>query len=269
MTPTKKRYRLHQNHVQSAKLRYQQKNTSYKTALFAILRHIISILRSNCKSDQRYLFGMNSLHVLCAIVLGLFPATFGYYGDGTWYNLGLTACGQSYSNSDYVCAIASSRFTSPNPNNDPLCNRKIRIQDPSSGKTVDVKCVDKCEGCQYTDIDMSPAAFKKLRSLDVGRFKVNWWWIWYIVSRSWNMYVYYWKFSILPCFSDNNILVCIFTIWFHFCERIEIFHLTRTNDKTLQLHKCAVKKSSLPDHFVPKLYSNTLILIFITYYTFH
>lgn len=42
-----------------------------------------------------------------------------YSGDGTFYELGLTACGQTYSDSDYVAAISYLLFDqdgTPNPN---------------------------------------------------------------------------------------------------------------------------------------------------------
>nr|ATU82779.1 secreted Papain inhibitor-like protein [Pristhesancus plagipennis] len=98
----------------------------------------------------------------------------GNYGDLTWYELGLTACGRYYTDNDLVAALAFGHFTTPNPNLDPICGRQIRIVDPSSQRSVVVRVEDKCAGCSMNDVDVSPAAFKALRSLDVGRFKVNW-----------------------------------------------------------------------------------------------
>lgn len=98
-------------------------------------------------------------------------------GDATWYNLGMTACGQVFSDNDYVAAIAFSYWTTPNPNNDPMCQRRARVIDPSNGRSVDVAIKDKCASCGRDDIDLSPAAFQQLRNLDVGRFNINWNWI--------------------------------------------------------------------------------------------
>lgn len=95
-------------------------------------------------------------------------------GDLTYYDLGLTACGQVYTNDDMVAAIAFSYFTSPNPNFDPICGKQVKITDPATFKSVIVTIRDKCEGCKTNDIDVSPSAFEKLKPKSVGRFKVIW-----------------------------------------------------------------------------------------------
>lgn len=95
-------------------------------------------------------------------------------GDGTFYDLGLTACGQTFTNDDLVAAVSFSRFTAPNPNNDPMCQKKAKITEPTSGKSVIVSIKDKCAGCKENDIDMSKGAFQKISSLDKGRITVNW-----------------------------------------------------------------------------------------------
>lgn len=86
----------------------------------------------------------------------------------------MTACGQVFNDNDYVAAIAFSYWTTPNPNNDPMCQKRARVTDPSTGKSVTVSIKDKCGGCQRGDIDLSPVAFQQLRDKSVGRFHVNW-----------------------------------------------------------------------------------------------
>lgn len=89
--------------------------------------------------------------------------------------MGLTACGQTYSDSDLVAALGFQYFTAPNPNNDPMCGRRVRVTDPASGKSVEVTIRDKCQSCTGNDnIDLSPAAFRKLRDTSVGRFRGQW-----------------------------------------------------------------------------------------------
>lgn len=95
-------------------------------------------------------------------------------GDATYYDLGMTACGQVYSDNDLVAAIGKNYWTTGNPNNDPVCQKRARVTDPQIGKSVTVQIKDKCMGCKSGDIDLSRAAFKQLRDLSVGRFKVNW-----------------------------------------------------------------------------------------------
>lgn len=95
-------------------------------------------------------------------------------GDATYYNLGLTACGEVFHNSDYVAAIAFSYWTTPNPNKDPMCYKRARVTDPTNGKSIVVAIKDKCSGCKLGDIDLSPTAFEQFRNKDVGRFTVSW-----------------------------------------------------------------------------------------------
>lgn len=95
-------------------------------------------------------------------------------GDLTYYKLGLTACGQVYTDSDMVAALAFSHFTTPNPNLDPICGKRVKIVDPTTSKSVIVSIVDKCLACKVNDIDVSPAAFKMIKPLTVGRTKVVW-----------------------------------------------------------------------------------------------
>lgn len=95
-------------------------------------------------------------------------------GDLTYFSLGLTACGQVYTDDDMVAAIAFSYFTSPNPNVDPMCGKRVKIIDPTTLKYVIVTITDKCEGCKTNDIDVSPSAFEKLKPKIVGRSKVVW-----------------------------------------------------------------------------------------------
>lgn len=73
-----------------------------------------------------------------------------------------------------VAAIGFNYFTSPNPNNDSMCGRNVRVTDPSTGRSVTVAIQDKCASCSPNDIDLSAAAFKQLRDLSVGRFRVDW-----------------------------------------------------------------------------------------------
>lgn len=55
-----------------------------------------------------------------------------------------------------------------------MCQKKVKVTDPKSGKSAVVAIKDKCGGCKRGDIDLSPVAFEQLRKKDVGRFKVKW-----------------------------------------------------------------------------------------------
>jgi expansin (peptidoglycan-binding protein) len=46
------------------------------------------------------------------------------------------------------------------------------------GKTVEVGVYDRCEGCKFGDIDLSPNAFSKIANFDQGRVDgMQWEWI--------------------------------------------------------------------------------------------
>ena len=99
----------------------------------------------------------------------------GAFGSGrfTYYTPGLGACGQTHSEADLVVALNAAEFdpSTPNgnPNNNPLCGRKIRAH--YNGKSVDVTLVDRCPGCGSGDLDLSPTAFSKSFSSVPGCWK--------------------------------------------------------------------------------------------------
>ncbi|EIW81913.1 plant expansin [Coniophora puteana RWD-64-598 SS2] len=102
-------------------------------------------------------------------------------GDATYYTPGLGACGQTSTSDDLIVAVSHSLYdTYPgykgtNPNNNPVCGRKINAH--WGGKSVTVKVVDRCTGCAVTDLDFSPAAFKHLSPLSAGRLHgMTWTW---------------------------------------------------------------------------------------------
>ncbi|CAG8459971.1 5842_t:CDS:1 [Dentiscutata heterogama] len=96
-------------------------------------------------------------------------------GDFTFYDVGLGACGETNSDSDFICALSREQFgSSPggNSNKNPNCDRMIKASFGS--KTVTVKVVDLCEGCSADDLDLSPAAFDELSPASAGRIKGTW-----------------------------------------------------------------------------------------------
>ncbi|KAJ5057756.1 RlpA-like double-psi beta-barrel-protein domain-containing protein-containing protein [Bipolaris maydis] len=108
-----------------------------------------------------------------------------FEGDLTYYNPGLGACGQTHGDGDPVVAVShilwDKNQVGANPNTNSLCGRKIRAHrvDERTGKdaSIDVTVIDRCTGCKPTDLDVSPAMFKKLADPDLGRVKVEWAWL--------------------------------------------------------------------------------------------
>lgn len=108
-------------------------------------------------------------------------------GDLTYYTPAQGACGYTNDENDMVVAIAHKLFDAAgngdaNPNNNPLCGRKIRVErdfvETNAGRrSVDVTVVDRCTGCEPTDLDLSPAVFKKLALESEGRVQGSWAWL--------------------------------------------------------------------------------------------
>ncbi|KOG63828.1 lipoprotein [Streptomyces griseoflavus] len=84
-------------------------------------------------------------------------------GKMTYYNdRGYGACGTPIdATSQDLVAVSAAWWTSPNPNNDPLC-AGVKVQVTYNGRTITVPVRDKCPSCASTHIDLSQAAFRKL-----------------------------------------------------------------------------------------------------------
>ncbi|CAG8526087.1 11848_t:CDS:2 [Ambispora leptoticha] len=98
-------------------------------------------------------------------------------GDGTFYNPGLGACGQTDDDQSMIVALNAPDFDPSTPNGNPnknsLCGRQIRIC--YNGKTVVATIEDRCPECASGAIDMSPAVFNQLADPSVGRLHgVQW-----------------------------------------------------------------------------------------------
>ncbi|WP_033288850.1 cysteine/serine endopeptidase inhibitor [Amycolatopsis jejuensis] len=95
-------------------------------------------------------------------------------GSATYYNdAGYGACGQQINAATQMLVAApAALWTSPNPNNDPLCRKSIRVT--YNGKTITVPIKDKCPSCDSTKIDLSLPAFRSLANPDLGIIRVTW-----------------------------------------------------------------------------------------------
>ncbi|KIX95960.1 uncharacterized protein Z520_08215 [Fonsecaea multimorphosa CBS 102226] len=102
-----------------------------------------------------------------------------YTGDLTYYEPGLGACGLTSTDNDKIVAISHIVFDAvsvgSDPNANPLCGKKIRAR--RDNKSVDLTVVDRCTGCQPTDIDVTINTFAELADVDLGRVLVTWNWL--------------------------------------------------------------------------------------------
>jgi len=92
----------------------------------------------------------------------------------------LGACGITNVDTDYICAVSEIMFDSypgyngVNPNDNPVCGRKITAQ--YNGKPVTVTVTDRCTACAETDLDFSPSAFDSIADPSLGRIGITWTW---------------------------------------------------------------------------------------------
>jgi len=98
-------------------------------------------------------------------------------GDATWFeavDLENSACyGRNglrrydAKSSDFIGAMAMRGQS--------MCYKCIEITNERNGKSVTVKIIDKCAGCEPNkDIDLTKEAFTQLADLDEGRIPISW-----------------------------------------------------------------------------------------------
>lgn len=112
-----------------------------------------------------------------------------FTGDLTYYQPGLGACGLTNTDSDDIVSVShflfdaagSSSSTGGNSNQNPLCGLMLRAErfdeDRGERRSVDLKVVDRCTGCEPDDLDVTITAFEKLASSEKGRVSVSWAWL--------------------------------------------------------------------------------------------
>ncbi|KAL2350590.1 RlpA-like double-psi beta-barrel-protein domain-containing protein-containing protein, partial [Cryomyces antarcticus] len=108
-----------------------------------------------------------------------------FTGDLTYYGTGLGACGVTSADGDNVVSVSHIIFDAAqkgsDPNSNPLCGLKIRAarhdEQVGARRSVDLTVVDRCTGCQPTDLDTSTGVFDKLAARASGRVDVTWAWL--------------------------------------------------------------------------------------------
>ncbi|OTA90081.1 hypothetical protein M434DRAFT_98470 [Hypoxylon sp. CO27-5] len=109
-----------------------------------------------------------------------------FTGELTYYDPALGACGIRSTSSEDIVSVSRIIFDAASqgsdPNRNPLCHKTIRVtrsyvEAGEGNRSVDVTVVDRCVGCQATDLDLSVAAFIKLAPHDSGRVIGSWAWL--------------------------------------------------------------------------------------------
>jgi len=93
-----------------------------------------------------------------------------YNGNG-----GYGSCGTVINDGDYSVALNANQMANGgNPNNNPNCGKRIKVN--YNGKSVTVTVRDTCPGCPYGGLDLTPAAFGALAPLSQGVLTASWSW---------------------------------------------------------------------------------------------
>jgi len=88
-------------------------------------------------------------------------------GQGTWFEVGLGACGYENVNSDKIVALSVERYGDGGN-----CNQYVKIT--ANGNTEYAQVRDECEACGEYSLDMSPSLFEEFASLSVGVIDISW-----------------------------------------------------------------------------------------------
>ena len=118
--------------------------------------------------------GMMAIPVLSAPAAASIPFGQTQVGVATYYNdAGYGACGTRINAAtELLVAAPAALWTTPNPNNDPLCRKSIRVT--HNGRTITVPIKDKCPSCASNKIDLSQPAFSRLADTSLGIISVTW-----------------------------------------------------------------------------------------------
>ncbi|KAH7340665.1 RlpA-like double-psi beta-barrel-protein domain-containing protein-containing protein [Rhizoctonia solani] len=90
---------------------------------------------------------------------------------------GTGSCGWQNRDDEWVAAVGTALFqemmVDGNPNHSKACGKTANVS--WNGKTIKVGIVDRCPGCGYNDIDLSPSAFQQFSGLGTGKlYGVSW-----------------------------------------------------------------------------------------------
>lgn len=116
-----------------------------------------------------------SIVLTAAALLSRADAAQEFNGDASFYEVGFGACGKTNDNTQLVAAISHAVFDSvPSAStiSNKFCGQKVKVT--NGKKSVVVTVVDRCASCGKEDISLSPAAYKKIASMDSGKVPVQW-----------------------------------------------------------------------------------------------
>ncbi|KAL5508759.1 hypothetical protein ACEPAG_4738 [Sanghuangporus baumii] len=85
----------------------------------------------------------------------------------TFYNAGPGACGETNNDSEYIVSLTTEQW-----DNGAHCNQAITIT--ANGKTTDAVIKDRCMGCPYKGLDLTPTLFSFFADQGLGHIQGEW-----------------------------------------------------------------------------------------------
>ncbi|KAL5494553.1 hypothetical protein ACEPAI_14 [Sanghuangporus weigelae] len=85
----------------------------------------------------------------------------------TFYNAGLGACGETNNDSEDILALTTEQW-----DNGAHCNQVVTIT--ANGKTKDAVIKDRCMGCPYKGLDLTPTLFSFFADQGLGHIQGEW-----------------------------------------------------------------------------------------------
>ncbi|KAH7913975.1 RlpA-like double-psi beta-barrel-protein domain-containing protein-containing protein [Hygrophoropsis aurantiaca] len=98
-------------------------------------------------------------------------------GRGTWFDVGLGACGENNVNSDSIVAISSAIY-----GNGGNCGQYVHVTNTANGKSAYGMTRDECPSCSSGSLDMSPGLFEQIGDLGTGVLEISW----NFMSKEWS-----------------------------------------------------------------------------------
>ncbi|EGN98056.1 hypothetical protein SERLA73DRAFT_182923 [Serpula lacrymans var. lacrymans S7.3] len=92
-----------------------------------------------------------------------------HWGRGTWFNVGLGACGEYNVNSDPIVAISSDIYGSGGN-----CGQWVHVTNTATGQSAYGMTRDECPSCAAGSLDMSPGLFEQIGDLNTGVLSISW-----------------------------------------------------------------------------------------------
>ncbi|WOO80600.1 uncharacterized protein LOC62_03G004126 [Vanrija pseudolonga] len=92
-------------------------------------------------------------------------------GENHGYSGAVACSGAKYTDNDWIAAVGDAHYQGGS-----ACGKKIEIKDQKTGNVQQVTIVDRCAGCEYGHVDLTPPVWNALHNGNTndGIFQADW-----------------------------------------------------------------------------------------------